>query len=125
MLHNDVRRTANVIPSLFYVIVFIFVAMLDFFPYFQLKLLSYRWFTWYCTHFLKIGLVAGGRFYSYFINQGNKSDKERKIVRKKLSCMHTKRFNTFFKRWVQFRVGAIPGHTLIKIEEYYKFNIRI
>ena len=22
--------------------------------------------------------------------------------------MHTKRFNTFFKRWVQFRVGAIP-----------------
>ena len=24
--------------------------------------------------------------------------------------MHTKRFNTFFKRWVQFRVGAIPRH---------------
>ena len=22
--------------------------------------------------------------------------------------MHTKRFNTFFKRWVQFRLGAIP-----------------
>ena len=22
--------------------------------------------------------------------------------------MHTKRFNTFFKKWVQFRVGAIP-----------------
>ena len=22
--------------------------------------------------------------------------------------MHTKRFNTFFKRWVQFRVDAIP-----------------
>ena len=22
--------------------------------------------------------------------------------------MHTKRFNTFFKRWVQFRVVAIP-----------------
>ena len=22
--------------------------------------------------------------------------------------MHTKRFNTSFKRWVQFRVGAIP-----------------
>jgi hypothetical protein len=22
--------------------------------------------------------------------------------------MNTKRFNTFFKRWVQFRVGAIP-----------------
>ena len=22
--------------------------------------------------------------------------------------MHTKRFNTLYKRWVQFRVGAIP-----------------
>ena len=53
-------------------------------------------------------VVAGGGFYSYYIHQGNKSDKERKIVRKKLSFMHTKRFNTFFKRWVQFRVGAIP-----------------
>ena len=58
-----------------------------------------------CTHFLKIGfLVAGGEYYSYYIHQGNKSNKERKIVRKKLSFMHTKRFNTFFKRWVQFHV---------------------
>jgi len=47
----------------------------------------------------------GAGFYSYYIHQGNKSDKERKIVRKKLSFMHTKRFNTFFKRWVQFHVG--------------------
>jgi hypothetical protein len=62
-----------------------------------------------CTHFLKIGLVvAGGWFYSDCIHQGNKSDTEMKIVRKKLSFMHTKRFNTFFKRWEQFRVGAIP-----------------
>ena len=38
-----------------------------------------------CTHFLKIGfLFAGGGFYSYYIHQGNKSDKERKIVRKKV-----------------------------------------
>ena len=60
------------------------------------------------TLFLKIGfVVAGGGFYSYYIHQGNKSDKERKIVRKKLSFMHTKRFNIFFKRWVQFRVGGI------------------
>ena len=22
--------------------------------------------------------------------------------------MHSKRFNTFFKRWVQFRLGSIP-----------------
>ena len=38
-----------------------------------------------CTHFLKIGLVvARGGFYSYHIHQGNKSDKERKIARKKV-----------------------------------------
>jgi hypothetical protein len=37
-----------------------------------------------CTHFHKIGfMVAGGGFYSYYIHQGNKLDKERKIVRKK------------------------------------------
>ena len=34
----------------------------------------------------------------------NKSDEEKKIVRKKLSFMHTKRFNTFFKRWVQYYI---------------------
>ena len=50
----------------------------------------------------------GADLYSYFIHQRNKSDKERQIVRKKLSFMHTKRFNTFFERWVQFRVGVIP-----------------
>ena len=53
-------------------------------------------------------VVAGGGFYSYYIHQGNKSDKESKIVRKKLNFMHTKILNTFCKRWVQFRVGAIP-----------------
>ena len=43
--------------------------------------------------------------------QGNKSDKERKIVRKKLNFMHTKRFNKFFLLmsaipvWVQFHVN--------------------
>ena len=41
--------------------------------------------TWYCTHtglqpFLKIGfVVTGGEFYSYYIHQVNKSDKERKM----------------------------------------------
>ena len=49
------------------------------------------------NHFLKVGfVVAGGGFYSYYIHQGNKLDKERKIVRKKLSFMHTKGFITFF-----------------------------
>ena len=48
-------------------------------------------------HFLKIGfLVAGVGLYSYYIHQGNRLDKERKIVRKRLSFMHTKRLNTFF-----------------------------
>ena len=61
-----------------------------------------------CTNYLKIRfVVAGGGFYSYFIHQGNKSDIERKIVRKKISFMHIKRFNTSFKIWVQFCIGAI------------------
>ena len=52
-----------------------------------------------CTNFLKIEfVVAGGGFISYFISKGNKSDKEKKIVRNKLSFIHTKRFNTFLKR---------------------------
>jgi hypothetical protein len=59
-------------------------------------------------------VVAGGGFYYYYIHQGNKSDKERKIVRKKIGFMHTKRFNNFFKRWVQFRVGAIPRRPFFK-----------
>ena len=63
-----------------------------------------------CTHFLKIEfMVTGSKFYSYYIQQGNELDKERKIVRKKLSFLHTKRFNTFFECgrnpvWVQFHV---------------------
>ena len=50
----------------------------------------------------------GAGFYLYYIHQWNKSDKERIIVGKKLSFMHTRRSNRFFKRWLQFRVGAIP-----------------
>ena len=35
-----------------------------------------------CIHFLKVAfVVAEGGFYSYYIPQGNKSDKERKIVK--------------------------------------------
>ena len=59
-----------------------------------------------CTHFLKI-VVAGGGFHSSYIHQGYKSDKE-KIFFLKLRFMHTKRLNTFFNRWVQFSVGAVP-----------------
>ena len=65
------------------------------------------------THFPKIGIVvAGERFYSYYIHQKQKSGKEKKIVRKKLSFMHTKIFRKLFTKWVQFCVGAIlrlPG----------------
>ena len=66
-----------------------------------------------CTHFLKIVFVfTGGGFYSYYLLQGNKSDKERKIKRKKLSFMHTKRFNTFLNDRcnsvrVQFHVNLL------------------
>ena len=35
------------------------------------------------------------------------------MVRKNLSFIYTKRLNTFFKRWVQFRVGAIPRKRLL------------
>ena len=48
-----------------------------------------------CTHYLKIGFVVAGGGFSPII-----SIKE-KIVRKKLSFMHTKIFYTFFKRWMQ------------------------
>ena len=59
--------------------------------------------------FLELVRGLWGGFYSYYIHYGNKLGKERKIIRKKLSFMHTKRFNIVFKRWVQFRVGAIPS----------------
>ena len=51
--------------------------------------------------------MVGVGFYSYYIHKGNESDKERKIVRNKLSFMHTKKFNKIFKRLVKFRVVAI------------------
>ena len=61
--------------------------------------------TWNCIHSFKSGFVVdGGGFY---IHRGNKSE-NKKNVRKKLSFMHTKRFNKSFKRWVQFRVDTIP-----------------
>ena len=45
-----------------------------------------------CTLFLKIGfVVAGSGFYSYYIHQGNISDKERK------NCKYYLRFETFLK----------------------------
>jgi hypothetical protein len=54
--------------------------------------------------FLKLDSWSPGAGFIHIIST-NKSDKERKTLRKKVNFMHTKRFNTFFKRWVQFRVG--------------------
>ena len=79
-----------------------------------------------CTHFLKIGFqVAVVGFYSYYIHQGNKSDQEREIVRNKLSFNYTKRSNTFFKRWVQFCVGAIPRlpNWIKHVSEYFVYLV--
>ena len=54
-----------------------------------------------CTHFLKIRfLAATGGSYSYYIHQGHKSDKERKIVRKD---------NFYTKVLIHvLKLGAIP-----------------
>ena len=66
-------------------------------------------------------------FYSYYIHQEKKSDKERKIERKTLSFLHTKRFDTFILRWVQFLVGAIPRPPFFNQPKFnlYKFNRRL
>ena len=69
-------------------------------------------------------MVAGGGLYSYYIHQGNKSETERKIVRKKFSFMHTKRFNTFLKRWMQFRVVTIPRLPLVSSRSSYLVNVQ-
>ena len=82
-----------------------------------------------CTNFLKIGfVVARNGFYSYYIHQGNKSQKERKIVRKKLSFMHTKRFKFFFKNgcnsvWVQFTISRVV-FLYIHIYKYEKVQLK-
>ena len=56
-----------------------------------------------CTHFLKIEFVVfSGGFYYYYNHLWNRLDKERKIIRKKLSLMYTIRSNTFFEK-----IGAI------------------
>ena len=59
--------------------------------------------------FLKLDSCSpGAGFIPIISTEGINQIKRGKIVRKKLSFMHKKRFNTSFKRWVQFRVGAIP-----------------
>ena len=72
---------------------------------------DYFWLTWYCTHFLKIGLVvAGSRFYSYYIHQGNKSDKEKEIVRKEILCIQNDLIH--FKNMGVIPCGCNPTSTI-------------
>ena len=61
--------------------------------------------------FLKLDPCSpGGGFYSYYIPQGNKTDKERKMVRKKLSFISKQKKLIHFLKdgcnsvWVQFHV---------------------
>ena len=62
------------------------------------------------TNFLKIEFViASGGFYSFYLHQGNKSDKERKIVEKSKVLCIKKDLIHFFESgrnsmWVQFHV---------------------
>ena len=58
--------------------------------------------------FLKLDSWSTGAGFIPIISTKGINQIERKIVRKKLSFMHTKRFDTCFKRWVQFYLGAIP-----------------
>ena len=66
-----------------------------------------------CTHFLKIGFVVAGAGFITFISTKGVNQIKKENCKKKSSFMHTKRFNTFFKRWVPFRVGAIPRLLLL------------
>ena len=57
--------------------------------------------------FLKLDSWSpGAGFIPIISTKGINQIKKGKLL-KKLSFMHTKRFNTFFKGWVKFRVGAI------------------
>ena len=73
-----------------------------------------------CTHFLKIlFVVAGGVFYSNYIDQGNKSDKERKFLRKSKVLYIQKDLVHFLKSachsvWVQFHVYRIIDNAINK-----------
>ena len=60
------------------------------------------------TYLYRFVFPGGLIFIPIISTKGIYQIKKLKNVIKKLSFMDTKRFNTFFNRWVQFRVGAIP-----------------
>ena len=57
--------------------------------------------------FLKLDSCLPGAGFIPIISTKGMIQIKKNIVRKKFSFMHTKRYNKFFKKWVQYRVGAI------------------
>ena len=72
-----------------------------------------------CFNFLRIAFViAGGKFYFYYIHQGKRSDKERKIVKKnQVLCVQKDIINClkddWHSMWVQFYVYCTGSHPLL------------
>ena len=101
--------------KIIYTILFIFFAPL-YFVYYSISMYLFYLFEQKCMTncavyiapcFLKFYLQSPGAVFIPIIST-KRINQIKKIVRKKFKFMHTKRFNTFFKRWVQFRVGSIP-----------------
>ena len=58
--------------------------------------------------FLKLNLWSPGAGFIPITSTKGINQKKEGNCKKKISFMHTIRFITIFKIWVQFRVGAIP-----------------
>ena len=73
------------------------------------------------TTFLKFDSWSPGAGFILIIStKGITQIKKGKLSKKSLSFMHTKRFNKFFERWVQFRVRAILPPPTSSIGQKYK-----
>ena len=66
------------------------------------------------TTFLKLDLWSpGAGFIAFISTKGIKQIKKRKLKENSfISFIHTKIFNSFFRRWVQFRVVQFHVSTL-------------
>ena len=69
-------------------------------------------------NFNPLSWISGRRGRVLFILYTPRERKEQ-LYEKKLSFMQTKSFNTFFKRWVQFREGAISRLSNIQIAKLH------
>ena len=63
--------------------------------------------TWNCTDSIKIGFVVARGGFLFLLYPPREIIRWRKENCKKKIFMRSKRFNTFFKRWVQFHVYQI------------------